>query len=84
MLIDSSGSISIFFKSEECSTSDSSELRASCFPFDFLGIVLGPTMLEVTLGYSMSENDFLRERRLLTELEGGTADNRLKIDSLLV
>jgi len=41
-------------------------------------------MLEVTLGYSMSENDFLRERRLLTELEGGTADNRLKIDSLLV
>jgi len=58
---------------------------ASSFPFDLLGVVLEPTMFEVTVGYFTSGNDFfLRERRLLVKLEVGAADNRLKTDSLLV
>jgi len=35
MSVDSFGLGKYFFKPEECSTSDSSELRAGCFPFDF-------------------------------------------------
>jgi len=63
---------------------DSPELMASCFPFDLLHVVLGPTILEVTSGYFMSGNDlFLPERCLLTELEDVVADKRLKIDGLL-
>jgi len=46
--------------------------------------VLRPTMLEVTSGYSTSENDFLQERHLLAELEAGATDNQLKTDDLLV
>jgi len=65
--------------------SDSSELTASCFSFNLIGVVLGPTMLEVIPGYSTSKNDlFLQERRLLDDLEGGATDNRLKTDGLLV
>ena len=57
-----SGLINIFFKLEEDSTSDSSELMTSCFPFDLLDVVPEPTMLEVTSGHSTLENDlFLRE-----------------------
>ena len=45
---------------------------------DFLGVVLDPTMLEVTSGYSASENHFL------AELEVEATDNQLKTDGLLV
>ena len=73
------------FKPEERLVSDSSELRANCFPFDLLGVVLGPTMLDVTSRYSTSESDFfLREHRLLAELEAVTADNRWKADGLII
>ena len=62
-----------------------SELRASYFPFDLLGVVLGPIMIEITLGYSTSVNNFfLREQRLLAKFEGGTTDNQLKVDGLLI
>ena len=74
-----------FFQSEESSALDFSELMASYFPFDLLGVVLRPTMLEVISGYSISENDlFLRERRLMAELEGGATDNHFMTDGLLV
>ena len=58
---------------------DSPELMASCFPFDLLHVVLGPTILEVTSGNDL----FLPERCLLTELEDVVAENWLKIDGLL-
>ena len=56
-----------------------------CFPLDLFGIVHGPTIFEVTSGYSTLEKDFfLRKQHLLAELETGAADNRLNIDGLLV
>jgi len=64
--------------------SDSSELRASCFPFDLLGVALGPTMLEVISGYLTSENDFLRDRHLLAEFEFEALDNWLKTYGLVI
>jgi len=79
------GLINISFKTEEGSTSDSSELMASCLSFDLLGVLLGPTMLEVISGYPTSKNDlFSRKRRHLADLEGGAADNWLKTDGLLI
>ena len=79
------GSMIISFKSEKNSTSDSSELRASCFPFDLLGMALGPTMFEVTSGYSTSENNFfLRDHHLLNEFEFEVFDNQLKLDVLVI
>jgi len=43
---------------------------ASCFHIDLLGVVLGPTILIVTSGYSASENDFfLRDCHLLAEFD---------------
>ena len=58
---------------------------ASYFPFDLLGVMVGPTMLKLTSGYSSSENDFfLREQCLLAELETRAADNRLESDDLLL
>jgi len=60
------------------------ESTASCFPLDLLGVVLGPTMLEVTSKYSASENDFLRDRRLLAELEFKAIDNRLQTKGLVI
>ena len=55
------------------------------FPLHLLGVVLSPTMLEVTSGYSTLENVlFLQERRPLAELESSAADNRLKTNGLLI
>ena len=55
------------------------------FPLDLLGVVHGPTIFEVTSGYSTSEKDFfLRKRRLLAELETGVANSRLNTDGLVV
>ena len=81
----SSGSISISLKPEEGLVSDSSELTTGYFPFNLLGVVLGPTILEVTSGYSTLEKVlFLRERRLLAELEGRADDSWLNTNGLLV
>ena len=80
-----SDSVSISFKPEEGSLSDSSELTAGCFPLDLLGMVLKPTMFEVISGYSTSEKVlFMRERCLLVELEVGGTDSLLNTDGLLV
>ena len=58
---------------------------ASGFPFDLLGVVLGPTMLEVTSEYSVSENNFfLRDRRLLEEFDFETFGNEQKTDDLVI
>ena len=71
------------FKPGDQSTSDSSDLTASCFPLDLLGVELGPTMFVVTSGYSTLENDFFfRDPRLLAEFEAD--DNRLKNKGLFI
>ena len=68
MYVDSFGLEVYFFQTEEYLAFDSSELRACFFSFDLLGMTLGPTIFEVTSGYSMSENDFfLRDRHLFAE-----------------
>ena len=80
--IDPFGSTRISFKSGDRSTFDSSELTASYFPLELLGVEHGPTMFVVTFKYSTLENNFLfRDRRLLAELEA--ADNRLKLRAWL-
>jgi len=77
--------MSISFKHEEYSASDSSVLRVSCSSFDLLGVALGPTVFEVTSRYSTLENNFfLRDRRLLAEFEFEAFDNWLKTDSLVI
>jgi len=71
------------FKPEDRSTSDSSELTASCFPLNLLGVELGPTIFAVTFGYSTSENNFFfQDHRLLAEFEA--ANNQLKIKGLVI
>ena len=63
------------------SSSDSSELTASCFSLLLLGVVLRPTMFAVTSGYSVSEMVlFLWERHLLADRE--VQVNRLNTDCL--
>ena len=63
--------------------SDSSELIASYFPLDLLGVEPGPTIFAVTSEYSTLENDFFfRDHHLLAD--SVAVDNRLKIESLLV
>ena len=77
MLVYFSGSISNSLKPDG-SSSDSSELTIGCFPLDLLGEVFGPNMFEVTSGYSVSVSEkvlFLRERRLIAELETGAVDS---------
>ena len=70
-------------QTEDRSTSDSSELIASCFPLDLLRVELGPTMFAITSEYSMLENDFFfRGHHLLAEFEA--ADNWLKIEGLVI
>ena len=61
-----------------------SEQTTGCFPLDFLGVVHGPTIFEVTSGYSTSENNFfLQERHLLADLGTKEAGNRLNTNGLL-
>ena len=79
-----SNSLSISFKPEEGSSSDSPEQMTGYFPLDLLSAVHEPTIFEVTSGYSTSENNFLREWHLLAELETGAVDSRLNTDGLLV
>ena len=62
---------------------DSSELIIGCFLLVLLGVVLGPTMLAATSGYSVSKKVLLvQERRLLAEQETNVDDNRLNTDYL--
>ena len=78
MLVHPSDSLSISFKPDESSSSNSPEQTTSRIPLDLLGVVDGLTIFEITSECSTLESDFfLRDLCPLAELETGAADSRL-------